>query len=135
VTPPPGLIHLRAAACNPWKIDADASEKREASMKPVAHYKTILETRLAELEVRLHKLEDSLEQPRSKDFEDQATERENDEVKEELGHTGLDEIRAIRAALQRIEDGSYGICINTGERIPEARLDAVPYAATVVRPT
>lgn len=104
-------------------------------MKPVAHYKTILETRLAELEVRLHKLEDSLEQPRSKDFEDQATERENDEVKEELGHTGLDEIRAIRAALQRIEDGSYGICINTGERIPEARLDAVPYAATVVRPT
>ncbi|MEM1315591.1 MAG: TraR/DksA family transcriptional regulator [Pseudomonadota bacterium] len=101
-------------------------------MKPVEHYKTILETRLAELESRLHKLEDSLDQPRSKDFEDNATERENDEVMEELGNTGFDEIRAIRAALQRIEDGTYGICVNTGEPIPEARLDAVPYAATVV---
>ncbi|MEO0681615.1 MAG: TraR/DksA C4-type zinc finger protein [Pseudomonadota bacterium] len=102
-------------------------------MKPVAHYRSVLETRLAELETRLHRIEDSLDQPRNADLQEAATEREDDEVKEELGQTGLDEIRAIRAALQRIEDGTYGICINTGEPIPEARLDAVPYAATVVQ--
>lgn len=101
-------------------------------MKPVEHYKKILEARLAELEGRLHKIEESLDQTPDPDWEERATEREDDEVKEELGHAGLDEIRAVRAALKRIEDGTFGICVNTGEQIPEARLDAVPYAATIV---
>lgn len=103
-------------------------------MKSTEHYKAVLEARLAELEKRLHKLEEHLDETPSADFEDRATEREGDEVREELGNAGLDEIRAIRAALQRIEDGTYGICINTGEEIPEERLDAVPYAATIVPP-
>ncbi len=34
----------------------------------------------------------------------------------------------IDDALWRIEDGTYGLCAVCGARIPEERLDAVPYA-------
>lgn len=37
-------------------------------------------------------------------------------------------LREIDAALQRIEDGSYGVCQSTGKLIPKARLDAKPWA-------
>ncbi len=34
----------------------------------------------------------------------------------------------VEAALKRIEDGTYGICLNTEKRIPKARLDVLPFA-------
>lgn len=34
---------------------------------------------------------------------------------------------AVTAALDRIEEGAYGVCQGCGEMIPLARLDAVPY--------
>ncbi|REK17409.1 MAG: TraR/DksA family transcriptional regulator [Planctomycetota bacterium] len=34
----------------------------------------------------------------------------------------------IEAALERIEEGVFGICLATGKPIPKARLDAIPYA-------
>jgi DnaK suppressor protein len=37
--------------------------------------------------------------------------------------------RAINAALERIEKGTYGKCESCGSQIPRARLDAIPYAA------
>ena len=37
-------------------------------------------------------------------------------------------IAMVDGALQRIVDGTYGICTNCGERIPEGRLEARPYA-------
>ena len=37
-------------------------------------------------------------------------------------------IHEIDDALQRIEDGSYGICENTDQPIPKARLKAQPWA-------
>lgn len=37
-------------------------------------------------------------------------------------------INEIDAALQRIEDGTFGICQATGKPIPKARLDAKPWA-------
>ncbi len=36
------------------------------------------------------------------------------------------ELDAIDAALKRIEDGSYGVCIDCGADIPAARLHAAP---------
>lgn len=37
-------------------------------------------------------------------------------------------INEIDAALQRIEDGTFGVCQATGKPIPKARLDAKPWA-------
>jgi RNA polymerase-binding transcription factor DksA len=38
-------------------------------------------------------------------------------------------VELIDAALGRIENGTYGICIHSGEPIPQERLEAIPWAA------
>jgi DnaK suppressor protein len=37
-------------------------------------------------------------------------------------------LEAIEAALKRIEDGTYGACVNCGKPIAEERLAAIPWA-------
>ena len=44
-----------------------------------------------------------------------------------------DVLEQIEAAIERIEDGSYGRCEKCGATIPKSRLDAIPYAAQCVR--
>lgn len=41
-------------------------------------------------------------------------------------------LREIDAALQRIDDRTYGVCLGTGEHIPKARLRAKPWAKYTV---
>ncbi len=89
--------------------------------------KAQLEARLAELQGRLRRIDDELDQPHSTMFSEAAVEREGDEVLEDLGAAGLQEIRMIEAALDRIASGDYGVCVTCGERISDARLDALPY--------
>lgn len=43
------------------------------------------------------------------------------------------ELNLVQAALRRIEDGSYGRCIDCGVQIPAARLQAAPEAARCIR--
>ncbi len=40
---------------------------------------------------------------------------------------------AVRAALERVEDGTYGQCQICGKPIPQARLSAIPYTAYCVK--
>lgn len=42
-------------------------------------------------------------------------------------------LRQIKRALEKIEEGSYGVCDVTGEEIPLKRLEAVPYATMTVQ--
>jgi DnaK suppressor protein len=42
-------------------------------------------------------------------------------------------LRQIDRALEKINDGTYGICDVSGAEIPKARLDAVPYATMTVK--
>ena len=42
------------------------------------------------------------------------------------------ELQKIEAALERIEAGDYGYCVNCGEEIPKARLDFDPAVASCV---
>ncbi|NLX57013.1 MAG: TraR/DksA family transcriptional regulator [Planctomycetaceae bacterium] len=37
-------------------------------------------------------------------------------------------LQKIERALERIEDGTYGVCDGCGRKILQARLDAIPYA-------
>ncbi len=96
-------------------------------MRDYSELKSMLETRLAELDRRVHKIEDRLDDPVSKDWEDQAIEREDTEVLEDLGNAGLKEMELIRAALARMEDGTYGECAKCGDEISMERLAAVPH--------
>ena len=87
--------------------------------------------RLARLEGRL----DTVEHDRRRDtntldpdWEEHTTVRQHDEVLDELAEEERRQARAIRAALQRLEDGSYGQCGTCGEPIDPRRLAALPYA-------
>lgn len=98
-------------------------------MPDTEHFGRLLERRLNELTLRLENVEDQLDDTPDKDVEERAVEREGDEVLEGIGNAGLMEIRQIQAALERIEDGTFGTCVNCGEPISEERLQAVPHAA------
>ena len=42
------------------------------------------------------------------------------------------DFRQIDRALEKIEEGTYGVCDISGEEIPLKRLEAIPYAAMTV---
>lgn len=93
---------------------------------PAQHFRSVLGRRLGELTDRLHEIDHDLEEPIDRNWDEAAIQREDDEVLERLGRSGLDEVRAIRAALHRLDDGSFGVCAKCGEPISLARLEAVP---------
>jgi DnaK suppressor protein len=96
-----------------------------------AERKRQLLDRLAQLEQRVGRINEDLrhqEVPLERDFEEQATQREGDEVLGALDEAGRRELDSIHAALARIDAGSYGMCRRCGERIAPERLRVVPTA-------
>lgn len=75
---------------------------------------------------RMNRIESELDTHEAKDFEEMATEREGDEVLEDLGAAARQELRMIDAALKRLDEGQYGDCTQCGEMISEERLDLLP---------
>ncbi|MGL3606095.1 TraR/DksA family transcriptional regulator [Rhizobium sp. G187] len=92
-----------------------------------AHFEHVLIARKAEIEKRLSKIDDDLGRLKSADSAERATESENDEVLEEFGQVGEEELRAIDAALDRIAAGTFGTCVKCEEPISVERLTAVPH--------
>lgn len=101
--------------------------QKDATMTDIDKRRKQLLGRLAELDDRLTRIEDELDDAPNPDWEDSAVESEGDEVLEQLGTSGQDEQRAIEAALKRIEAGTYGECVKCGAEISEERLDALPH--------
>ena len=95
-------------------------------------YKAMLEAKQAELsgglrnrdEIAIEKTPDALDEVQL------AGERE-------LAIRNLDReaslLRNVRAALSRVGDGSYGVCLHCEEDIKPKRLEAVPWAAYCIR--
>ncbi|SRR5258708_2452775 len=66
------------------------------------------------------------------DIEDEkATEIEMDEVNEDIAETLRADLKKIEVALVKIENGTYGTT-SDGREIPEARLEAIPWADSLV---
>ena len=91
-----------------------------------------LQQRLDELTKRAGRIETDLRKPLNPDSQDRVTQTENDEVLESLDASTLDEAGQIQAALDRVNAGTYGICLTCGKPVGEKRLEAVPHAATCV---
>ena len=91
------------------------------------HFQQTLTERKAYLERSLDTIERTLDKPHSKDFEDDATEREGDEVLEHLGNAELIELRQVNDALGRIKKGEFGVCAACGGDISAERLEIVPH--------
>jgi DnaK suppressor protein len=66
------------------------------------------------------------------DFADQAAELDQAERDEALREELNETLAAIERAEQRLGDGTYGVSIESGEPIPDARLEAVPWAERTV---
>lgn len=99
---------------------------------PAAAAKPRLEATLAELEARLTRVVRDLDQPADRDWEEQATEIQDDEALEHQAVLVEREIASVKRALGRIEDGTYGTCVRCGEEIAPERLDARPEAALCI---
>lgn len=82
--------------------------------------------RRAEIVGDLSEIEDQLDETPTKDWEDRSAERQGDQVLEALGNQELDELKRIDAALDRIAQGTYGVCAKCGEQISDARLELLP---------
>ena len=92
-----------------------------------------LEARLVQLSDRVSRIQRDLRRPGSRDSQELATERENEEVLEQLDEAETRELAEVRAALERIDAGSYGACGRCGQAIGERRLAALPFASSCIR--
>src|SRR5438309_11852763 len=90
-------------------------------------FKKILENKQDELE-RIVRNRDAITIEKSADALDEVQHA----AERELAIRNLDResnlLRNVRAALRRIDDGSYGVCLHCEEDINPKRLNAVPWA-------
>lgn len=49
-----------------------------------------------------------------------------------IGEQSEGRLEDVRRALEKIDEGTYGICDDTGEEIPKGRLEAIPEAIRTV---
>lgn len=94
--------------------------------------KAQLEQRLKELNERLHDIDHQLSEPGDDDFEEMATEAENDETLEGFAHFTEDEAKEIALAIERIDMGQYGTCMACGGEIGAKRLEALVFATRCI---
>ncbi len=69
----------------------------------------------------------------SKEFEDVAIDFLETQKEQSLEVNSRSLLSEVQDALQRITDGTYGICVVCGEPIPEKRLEAIPWAARCIK--
>jgi RNA polymerase-binding transcription factor len=100
-------------------------------------YKKLLLERRQELASALNNMADEALKPNGggRDVEDSA-DFGSDQFEQEftlgLMESEQNVIREIDAALDRIDGGTFGTCEGSGEKIPKARLDALPWARYTV---
>ena len=95
-------------------------------------YKNILETKRTELESVLRN-RDAIAIEKSPDALDEVQHA----AERELAIRNLDResslLRNVRAALRRIDNESYGVCLHCEEEISPKRLNAVPWTPYCIR--
>ena len=75
---------------------------------------------------------ENMEDTRHGDFVDQASDDNEVHVNLRLLQIDAKLLRAIEAAIARIENGTYGICANCEGEIGVARLKAVPWTSVCI---
>ena len=98
-------------------------------------YKSNLEVLRDEFIHRIDALSNDIkhkEDPVEKDFAEQATQAENDDVLNALDDEARMMVIQIDNALLRIKNENFGICTSCGTKINEKRLQTVPYAALCI---
>lgn len=123
-----------------FTIMADQKEnfRTHLSDDELKHFKSKLEKEKAETEEEIEKLKSSVESI-DDNFEDRqsgdahhqgdvASETQMKKTDYILLEKQREKHQKIEAALERIESGTFGICLSTGKPIKKERLEAIPYA-------
>ena len=94
--------------------------------------------RLLERKAELEQMRsDTREVARERSQEEQDTQRDSGEQSQYIFEREMDatlgqqfgrQLEYVNRALEKIEEGTYGVCDDTGETIPKGRLEAVPEA-------
>jgi len=82
---------------------------------------------IGDAEQSLKSSKDSESQP-APDISDEATRVYHNQLMQNLGDQEWETFKLVEEALQKIEDGGYGVCRKCDQVIPDARLDIVPFA-------
>ena len=116
---------------------------KKYSKKKLAFFKKHIEAKLKNLTDDLDDSRDSLESNTGSNslaqesvYSVHMADAGTDSYEREKGYHFInrktDYIKALTTALERIEDGTFGVCIITGELIPEERMLEVPNATKSV---
>jgi RNA polymerase-binding transcription factor DksA len=119
----------------PKTMRATGSEALVSSTSPKVppkwawHYRVLLKVRERLLGDRSEQLREAAEplEPHSMDIADSATDEFDHDIALSQLSAEQDALSEIEAALKRIVDSNYGVCEATGQRIPAARLRAIPW--------
>ena len=103
------------------RIDA-GTRRRQADLQ--SRLDELLRLSAGREDLQIEQLADPVDQVRSNTERDMAVETLNQQALS---------IQNIRAALERIEDGSYGCCERCDQQIPAKRLEALPWARMCVK--
>ena len=93
-----------------------------------AEIRQALEQKKQELTLRLERIHANLRRGYEADSKERAKQLEDNEVVDALGNEAREELQKITAAMIRLNEGEYGICIECGLPINEGRLKVYPYA-------
>ncbi len=96
----------------------------------IEHFKQRLLARERELIADIARFEDDARESRSAEVEDPIDQVTSSEMKAagfQESTLAANTLKDVRDALRRIEDGSYGKCIDCDRPIEPARLEAVPW--------
>lgn len=63
---------------------------------------------------------------------DEGTDDFGKTISMEVSTKGFQILRQIDRALEKIDEGTFGVCDITGKEIPKARQEAIPYATMTV---
>lgn len=109
--------------------------KAKLSKKELEKYAEVLLRKRAELVGDVRNMEDEALRQNSgslsnlpQHMAEQGTDNFEQSISLDLAQVDRTIIREIDDALQRIEDGTYGICLKTGRRISAERLAEIPWA-------
>jgi RNA polymerase-binding protein DksA len=115
--------------------EAVKQPKLKLPRKELDQYRQLLLQKRAQLQGDLRAMEAEALQPGGGDLShmpihmaDIGTDTYDQDFMLRMAGSERELLREIDAALQRVEDGSYGVCQTTGKLIPKARLDAKPWA-------
>lgn len=114
---------------------AGKSAEKGVDKKFVDEVKELLEEKKRSLLIKLNQWEDTSSPSGLKemgDIADIASDLNAEALSSVLTENEIDTLKEIELALEKIDNGSYGICEGTKKKIPIARLKALPWTRFTV---